>query len=228
MKKAGVLQPRMKSVRDAYWMRQGIKSVVWLMLPIAIIGGWVYPPAGFGVLVCMIASIAVSFRKGRAWCDFCPRGTFFDTVMARWSKGRSVPRFLRGTPFRALVLVFLMTMMTVQLVHTWGDVYAMGRVFWMLLTVTTGVGIILAIPIHPRTWCSFCPMGTAASWIGRRKQPLHVDAATCTGCGACARVCPMELNPGTYRGAGSMEHGDCLKCRKCVVQCPRSSLSFDK
>lgn len=217
----------MKSANDAYWMRQGIKSVVWLMLPIAIIGGWVYPPLGFGVLICMVASVAVSFRKGRAWCDFCPRGTFFDTVMARWSRGRSVPGFLRSTPFRVLMLVFLMTMMTVQLVHAWGDVYSMGRVFWMLLTVTTAVGIILAIPIHHRTWCSFCPMGSAASWIGRRKQPLHVETAACTGCSACARVCPMELDPGAHREAGVMEHGDCLKCRKCIVQCPKSALSFD-
>lgn len=217
----------MKLVNDAYWMRQGIKSVVWLMLPIALIGGWLYPPLGLGVLICMFASIGISFTKGRAWCDYCPRGTFFDTVMARFSRGRSVPRFLRSTPFRILVLVFLMTMMTVQLVHVWGDIGAMGRVFWLLLAVTTAIGIILAIPIHPRTWCSFCPMGSAASWIGRRKQPLQVDATKCTGCGACSLVCPMELNPGACREESVMVHGDCLKCRRCIVQCPRSALSFD-
>lgn len=228
MKKRILLPVRVKSVRDAYWMRQGTKSVIWLMLPIAIIGGWVYPPIGFGVLACMIASVAVSFKKGRAWCDYCPRGTFFDTVMARWSAGRSVPRFLRSTPFRVLMLAFLMGMMTVQTIGAWGDVHAMGRVFWMLLTVTTVVGIVLAVPIHPRTWCAFCPMGSMANWIGRRKQPLHVDTSTCTGCGACSLVCPMELNPGAFREDGVMEHGDCLKCRKCVVQCPRSALSFDK
>lgn len=226
MMKTKAPQPRVRSERDSYWMRQGVKSVVWLLLPIAIIGGWFYPVLGFGVLICMLLSVALAFRKGRTWCDYCPRGTFFDTVMAKWSKGLSVPRFIRRTWFRVVMLVLLMTMMTVQLYYAWGDAAAMGRVFWMLLTVTTAVGIILAMAVHPRTWCSFCPMGSTASWIGRRKHPLYVDAA-CTECGACSSVCPMGLNPGHCRDAGMMEHGDCIKCRKCVVRCPKSALSFD-
>lgn len=227
---APVCQVRIKTrtARDAFWKRQGIKSLLWIFLPLTIVFGWLYPVLGFVVVGCMLASVGISFWRGRAWCDFCPRGTFFDVVMSRWSGNRSVPKFLRSLPWRIFVLAFLMGMMTFQLTLAWGNPGAMGRVFWMLLTVTTVVGIVLAFPYNARTWCSFCPMGSMASWIGKKKQPLNVDPEKCTSCGLCARVCPMELYPGDSRDEGIMMNGDCLKCSRCVVSCARGALSFDR
>ena len=102
---------------------------------------------------------------------------------------------------------------------------AMGMVFVLLLTVTTGVGIVLALVYRPRSWCAFCPMGSMAGWIGKGRHPLQV-APSCVGCNKCARVCPMELNPGTARDNGAFTHGDCLKCHHCAAACPKTSLSF--
>ncbi len=216
-----------RTVRDHFWKRQGIKSVLWVLLPLVLMAGWFYPILGFTILACMGASVGLSFRYGRTWCDFCPRGTFFDMVMPKISAGRAVPRFLRSTPWRVFMLMFLMGMMTFQLMHAWGNVAAMGRVFWTLLMVTTGVGVILAVPFQSRTWCAFCPMGSMASWIGKGRRPLYLEADKCTSCGLCTKVCPMELNPAGMKDEGVLTHGDCLKCSKCVVACTKGALCFD-
>ena len=106
----------------------------------------------------------------------------------------------------------------------------MGRVFWTIILITTIVGIVLSFIYAPRTWCSFCPMGTISRWVAPRKEPLpkgfksvHVSSAcqmnarsseshqaclngrVVTGvgkakCKSCARVCPMQLTPYDSRG----------------------------
>ncbi|MFZ5652266.1 MAG: 4Fe-4S binding protein [Bacillota bacterium] len=37
----------------------------------------------------------------------------------------------------------------------------------------------------------------------------------------------MQINPGLYKEAGTVSHGDCLKCSHCVEKCPNGALSFD-
>lgn len=220
------LLPRPKTARDQYWRRQGAKELLWVLLPVTLGLGWFFPVLGLGILICMGASIGVAFVRGRAWCDVCPRGTFFDVVMARVAGGRPVPGWLRHTGTRLAVLVFVMAMMGLRLAPVWGDAAAMGRVLLSLLAVTTLVGIVLALLYTPRGWCAICPMGSMASWIGKRKAPLQIAADACTTCGTCARACPMALDPAAFREAGRMQHGDCLKCLRCVASCPKHALSF--
>ncbi len=211
----------------AYDRRRRLKRLLWLALPLAIIGGFLYQPLGYAVLICMGASVGLAFTRGRTWCDFCPRGTFFDVVMKPLSPKRRLPKFLRSTGFRVFALAFVMGMMAFQLSRVWGDAAAMGFVFVKLLLATTLLGIVLAVFIHPRTWCTFCPMGSMASWIGKRKRPLQVSNA-CVSCGACDQACPMQLSPSSHKEVGQMEHGDCLKCSACVAKCPKAALSWDQ
>lgn len=211
--------------QTAYERRQRLKRLLWIALPASIIGGFLYGPLGFAVLICMGASIGIAFVRGRAWCDYCPRGNFFDIVMKPLSPKRPLPRVLRTTGFRLFALAFVMGMMAFQLSRVWGNVPKMGMVFVTLLLVTSLVGIVLALFINPRTWCTFCPMGSMAAWIGKRKRPLQVESS-CVSCGACAKACPMDLRPMDHQESGQMEHGDCLKCASCVVKCPKAALSW--
>lgn len=211
--------------QTAYDNRRRLKRWLWIALPASIIGGFLYGPLGFVVLICMGASVGLAFSRGRAWCDYCPRGNFFDILMKPLSPNRPLPAFLRSTGFRVFALVFVMGMMGFQLSRVWGNVPKMGTVFVMLLLVTTLVGIVLALFINPRTWCTFCPMGTMASWIGKRQRPLQV-AGSCVSCGACEKVCPMNVSPMACQEAGQMEEGDCLKCSACVAKCPKAALSW--
>ena len=209
----------------AHARQQRLKRLLWLLLPASIIAGFVYPPLGYVVLICMGASVGLAFAHGRAWCDFCPRGTFFDVIMRPLSPKRPLPKFLRTTGFRIFALVFIMGMMGFQLSRVWGNVPQMGFVFVKLLLATSLLGIVLALLINPRTWCTFCPMGSMASWIGKRKRPLQVDSS-CVSCQACDKVCPMSLSPSSHQETGRMEHGDCLKCSACVAKCPQAALGW--
>lgn len=204
-----------------------LQPLIGFTLVLLIIGGWFYYPLGYFLLFCMVMAVGIGVFKGRNWCDYlCPRGSFWDKYLGRFSRNVKVPSFFRSVPFRLLWLGILMTMLTINLIPVWGDFYKMGKPFVMILTVTTVVGLVLGIIYHPRIWCMFCPMGTMANWLGRGKMPLRV-ASSCTYCGTCEKVCRMQINPGLYREAGIVNHGDCLKCSYCIEKCPQKALSFN-
>ena len=151
----------------------------------------------------------------------------YDKLLIKYSPHRPIPAFVRTRNFRLFMVVFIFTVFGVQMYMAWGNWNAMGKVFWNIILLTTVVGIVLSFVYAPRTWCSFCPMGTISSWVSPRKKPfphsftrVYVDE-TCLGCKRCARVCPMQLAP--YVISGQEEgylHPDCMKCGKCVEACP--------
>ena len=91
--------------------------------------------------------------------------------------------------------------------------------------MTTIVGVTLSFIYAPRTWCSFCPMGTISNWVAPKHAPLpkaftniHVSSACQMKCKSCARVCPMQLTPYDSRGkAVGYLHPDCLKKTPVVI-----------
>ena len=136
----------------------------WIILAYLAIG-YFYPVIGFLAVICMIAPVAFAVRKGRWWCgNACPRGNFYDNVLARFSPHRPIPPFVRTKAFRVFMVMFIFTMFGIQMYRAWGDWNAMGRVFWTIILITTIVGVTLAFVYAPRTWCSFCPMGTPVSY----------------------------------------------------------------
>ncbi|MDD3926595.1 MAG: 4Fe-4S binding protein [bacterium] len=215
-----------KSMRDSYWKRRGMKETLWLILPLTITAGWLYPPLGFAVLICMAAAVAVSFKYGRAWCDVCPRGAFADVVMKRFSRGRDMPRWLRGNSMRVVMLVMLMGIMISGLLPA-ESVNAAGLVFVRILTATSILAVVLTLLFDERSWCALCPMGSMAAWIGKGRNPLQVNRSSCRECGLCTRVCPMGLYPASGREEGRFADGDCIKCAGCAVSCPVKALSFN-
>lgn len=203
-------------------------SLYWILL--AYLGiGYFYPVIGFLAIICMIAPVAFSVRKGRWWCgNACPRGSLYDRILSKYSPHRPIPAFVRSRGFRIFMVLFIFTMFGVQMYRAWGDWNAMGRVFWTIILITTIVGVILSFVYAPRTWCSFCPMGTLSSWVapGEGALPdgygrISVSEKCTTRCKLCSAVCPMQLKP--YESRGDMLgflHPDCIKCGRCVAGCP--------
>lgn len=200
----------------------------WILL-IYLVVGYFYPVIGFVAVICMIAPVAFAVRKGRWWCgNACPRGNFYDKILTRYSPHRAIPKFVRTKGFRIFMVMFIFTMFGVQMYRAWGDWNAMGKVFWLIILITTIVGIILSFIYAPRTWCSFCPMGTLSSWVTPRRGKLpddyrriFVSERCTTRCKLCSAVCPMQLKPYESRNdADGYLHPDCIKCGNCVKGCP--------
>ena len=207
-------------------IKQFIMAGVFLII---IIGGWRYPILGYFIPLCMLLGVGIGIRYGRKWCDwYCPRGSFFDSLIKPISRRKEIPLFFKAFPLRIGMLSFLMLMMTLQIVKRWPDPYKIGMFFVILLTVTTILGIILALIFHPRTWCCFCPIGSMANWIGRRRYPLKLDSNLCTECELCHKVCPIQVAPFKFKKTGLeiVKDGDCLKCRLCISACPKKALNL--
>lgn len=211
-------------------MRNKIQPYLfWILLGFLAIGT-VYPAIGLLAIVCMLAPVLLASWKGRFWCgNFCPRGSFYDNVIAKISPKKPVPAFFRSKGFRVFMVLFIMGVFSFQMYFAWGDISAMGAVFVRIILATTVAGVILGVAFHQRTWCNFCPMGTMASWLSAKSkpQPLAVND-TCVKCKRCTKVCPMQLTP--YNAKGHPEgytNSDCLKCGRCIDICPRGALSFE-
>ncbi len=207
----------------------------WILFAYLIIA-WFYPVIGLLALICMIGPVLTSIWHGRYWCGHvCPRGSMYDRLLSKYSPHRPIPKFVRTFGFRLFMVVFIFTMFGIQLsfAKNWGDV---GRVFWTIILITTIVGIVLSFIYAPRTWCSFCPMGTISRWVAPKKEPLpkgfksvHVSSACQMKCKSCARVCPMQLTPYDSRGeAAGYLHPDCIKCGKCTLACPTKIMELRK
>lgn len=216
--------------KKRFYRHMAVKGypLYWILFAYLVVG-WFYPAVGWLAIICMVGPVAFSVRRGRWWCgNVCPRGSMYDRLLSRYSPHRPIPRFVRTVGFRVAMVAFIFTMFGVQMYFAWGDWNAMGKVFWNIILVTTVVGIVLSFIYAPRTWCSFCPMGSLSAWVAPRKAPLpsgyrsiRVADSCRMKCKSCARVCPMQLAPYDSRGvAEGYLHPDCLKCGKCVEACP--------
>jgi polyferredoxin len=82
------------------------------------------------------------------------------------------------------------------------------------------VGILCACVFLYRAFCRFlCPLGALYSLMSRLALlGVRVDPARCTDCGACVRVCKLDI-----RAVGDRE---CVHCGDCIGVCPAGAISF--
>ncbi len=89
--------------------------------------------------------------------------------------------------------------------------------------------ITLALALRDRrAFCKYlCPTGLILRWTSRRAL-LHVSgrAEACTDCGACTKVCPMDVPVAARVQLGTrIGRGDCILCQRCVQSCAAGALS---
>jgi len=207
-------------------MLRKIHAWLWLVLIVfAVVGLLYYPPIGYLALICMLGPVFTAFFLGRFWCGWlCPRGSFYDHLLAPLSPQKKVPPFLKSLKTRIGILVLIMGLFLFQVINAWGNWSAIGLIFIRMILATTLLGILLGILIHHRTWCSFCPMGTLANLVAKGKRPLQITSQ-CVQCGVCSKVCPIQIDVPSYKGEGIINHPDCLKCGKCLEKCPKKSIN---
>ena len=84
---------------------------------------------------------------------------------------------------------------------------------------------ILSSMVIYRPFCKYiCPLGAFYSLFQAVSiVRIHVDSDACVNCGACHRVCGMNVDP--HRTPNSVE---CIRCGECMKACPVQALSFVK
>lgn len=148
-------------------MKKSQLIMIWL-LPVIIIGGLFNPVLGYLVVAMMVFLLVLSFSKGRYWCwNLCPRGAFLDIILSKISRNKPVPEIFLKPWFRRSILILVMSFLAFRIVHTWGDLIAVGAVFVVMCLVTTVISIILGVATKHRCWCVICPMGLLQENIGR-------------------------------------------------------------
>ncbi len=81
--------------------------------------------------------------------------------------------------------------------------------------------LIITSLIVFRPFCKYlCPLGAIYGFFNKVSlYNLSCDKDKCVNCGACAKVCKMNVDPS--QTPGSME---CIRCGDCVDACPQSCL----
>lgn len=204
------------------------RAIQWTIAPIVVITialGWKYPILGFSVPIVMVMGMIGGLFNGRYVCgNLCPRGAFFDRYWGWTVRKRHIPSWMRSAALRWVVFGALMAFMIFRITRNPGDWRHWGRVFWLMCAVTTGLGLVFVAFIHPRGWCSICPMGTMQNFLGGGRRHIRIDSARCRLCHKCERVCPMDIPITQYKEKGFIADRDCLKCRECVAVCPFGAL----
>ncbi len=204
------------------------QMVMWWLLPIIIFVGIWWHYIGYIVLAMMIFFLTLSVFKGRYWCGwFCPRGSFLERILKFVSMNTPIPSFAKNLVFRSAIFCGMIAFMLHRLIQTNGDLDKIGFVFVIMCIATSIIAIILGIIYNPRIWCAFCPMGTLQGLLGREKYILQVSDA-CTECGLCEKVCPVNIDPGSFKKSGKVSNFDCIKCSNCIEKCPKNALKFQE
>lgn len=72
-----------------------------------------------------------------------------------------------------------------------------------------------------RPFCKWlCPLGAMYALLNRVSACRYtVDKKKCTKCGACAKVCKMDVE--VYK---TPNHGECIRCGDCIKTCPHHAI----
>ena len=193
-----------------------------MIVLIVSIGGIFIPKLGYILLLVFATLLIIAPFRGRWFCgNLCPRGSFVDFWLAPLSRRLKIPPFLGSMWIRIPIFIALMGFMIYRLLGTQGVVDRIGMVFVTLCIITTSIAILFGVIIAPRTWCTFCPMGTLQRMLGRGKYRLSIDRERCIDCKRCQKVCPMQLPVNEIQ-----DLPDCIKCGRCIQACPKDALRF--
>jgi polyferredoxin len=91
------------------------------------------------------------------------------------------------------------------------------------------IGMALALKDR-RAFCKYlCPSGAIMRLTARKSLArMAAKPGGCDDCGACTRVCPMDIDVGAIVGSGAhVPGGECILCQRCAHACPTGALHLE-
>ena len=193
--------------------------------------------------------ILLGVLLGRFICGFlCPFGWFQELLHKIPTKKFSTKRFHILTYLKYVILVLFVIVLPMTVVNEvgMGDPFfckylcpagileggiplsladtgiraSLGWLFTWKSCILLGV-VVLSVFFY-RPFCKWlCPLGAFYGLCNKISvYRLEVDQSKCTSCGACSRVCQMDVD--VFR---TPNHAECIRCGDCVAACPHQAIT---
>lgn len=167
---------------------------------------------------------------GRLWCgNLCPLRLVTETT--RGLADQIAGKGSASSPYLRLGWLLPVTFIVITFFIKWWPIQSVARYGAVMFLAIFVLAAVVGFFFRHGTWCRYvCPIG---GWLARiaRLSPLslHANPSVCTTCAsqpcvrgtALAGRCPVFLNPSKLE---SNRH--CLKCWKCVANCPEEKAAL--
>lgn len=173
----------------------------------------------------LVAKVAGPALFGRGWCGYaCWTAMVLDLLPYKRSSGRRRSiAWIRYALFAAsLLFVGAVLIAGVASDELFFAAFIVGNVAYY------AVGIALAFALKDnRAFCKYiCPVGVIMKPAARVSlMRIKCDESLCVDCGACKRVCPMDVDM-TDNSRSRANGTECILCTECVSACPKGALKL--
>lgn len=178
--------------------------------------GWACP---FGFVQELLYKIPYLKFNIPSWTRFIKYGVFAGLVVA-------VPIYL--TPESSLYFCRLCPVGTIESAIPWAIINGTTNPGHLALRLAILFSIIILAMGHRRFFCKvLCPLGACLSVFNRFAVVFPERQETCSECGSCNRLCPMETTPHPKDfGVFVKKPEECISCLDCREKCPTHAVKL--